>query len=94
MVCDEAEDSAKGPVVFPQYRCTADGRHAYRIMADRFTELQRVGRRFQVYEVVARAYPEMLRIQEMLHGADGHFRPMDAAAWDQWWREASAPHGQ
>lgn len=73
---------------FPQYRCTADGRHAYRIMPGRFTELQRVGRRFQVYEVVARAYPEMLRIHLMLEGGDGHYLPLEADAWEVLWREA------
>lgn len=74
---------------FPIYRLTADGRHAYRIDAqDRFTEIQVVGRRVLLHEVVATAYPEKLRIVEMIALADGRYVPLDPGDWqdlyDRW----------
>lgn len=74
---------------FPIYRRTADGRHAYRIEApDRFTEIQFVGRRVLLHEVVAKAYPEKLRIVEMIALADGRYVPLAPGDWqdlhDRW----------
>ena len=67
---------------FPIYRRTADGRHVYRIEAlDAFTEMQRVGNRWLVHRVNASAYPERVRIMEMIDGADGRYLATDEEAW-------------
>lgn len=60
-----------------------DDRHFYRIeSATRFTEIQRVGGRLMVHHIEARAYPELVRIEEMIQAADRRFLPMERAAWD------------
>lgn len=59
-----------------------DGRHLYRIDApDRFVELQRIGARWVRHEVLAKVYPEMVRIHTMLAGGDGLYEPISAAEW-------------
>jgi hypothetical protein len=59
------------PRRFPQYRCTRNGMHLYRIEADdRFTELQRVGTRWLLHRVHAQAYPEKVRLAELLAGSE------------------------
>lgn len=83
------EDSVSAGADFPQYRRTADGRHAYRIMPDGFTEVQRVGSRFLIHEVVATAYPEMLRIHIMVTGDGGRYLPMTEAEWAALWAQAA-----
>ena len=68
---------------FPMDRRTADGRHFYRILAsDHFIDVQRVGERWMVHEVHARAYPELVRIQEMLVD-HGRYPPMGPGEWDR-----------
>ena len=54
--------------------------HYYRIEApDAFTELHRLGQRWLRHEVNRAAYPEQVRIAEMLACADGRFVAVDAA---------------
>jgi hypothetical protein len=53
---------------FPVYRKLANGRSFFRIdSATRFTEIQRIGRRCVVHEIVAHTYPEKVRIAELLN---------------------------
>jgi len=69
---------------FPQYRRTATGSNLYRIeAADRFTELQRLGRRWLVHTVAQAPYPEQVRIREMLDGLGGVYLPETAATFDR-----------
>lgn len=71
------------PGPFPAYRQLAGGGHLYRIDADdHFTELQRIGERWVRHVVVARAYPEKVRIVEMLSGAAGRYLPLTAEEWE------------
>lgn len=58
-------------------------------MPDGFTEVQRVGSRFLIHEVVATAYPEMLRIHAMLTGGDGLYLPMTETEWAALWAQAA-----
>ena len=61
----------------------ADGRHFYRIEGpQRFTEIQHVGKRTVVHHVEARAYPELVRIAEMIEGAAGRYTPMGSEEWE------------
>ena len=85
---EAVEDSMAPESGAPQYRRTADGRHAYRITAGGFTEIQRIGRRFIVHEVYARAYPEMVRIHQMLHDPHGRYLEITAAEWHLLWEQA------
>lgn len=79
---DSPASSSNGPEAFPQYRATVDGRHFYRIDGPRaFVEVQVVGKRRWVHRVEAKAYPEMLRIQEMLSGGEGRYRTLSEQEW-------------
>ncbi len=63
-------------VKFPVYRRSMNGRHWYRIEGrGSFTEVQRIGKRVMVHHVLAKAYPEMVMIQELLEGAGGRYVP-------------------
>ncbi|MCB0791326.1 MAG: hypothetical protein H6595_01425 [Flavobacteriales bacterium] len=62
---------------FPQYRRSANGSNFYRIESeDRFTEVQVIGSRVVVHEVFATAYPELVRIRELLDGTGSNTRPI------------------
>lgn len=62
---------------FPQYRRSAHGTNYYRIdAADRFEELQLIGNKVIRHTVEARAYPERVRVMDMLGGADGSYLPV------------------
>ncbi len=64
-------------------RRTADGTHLYRIEgSDRFTELQRIGKRWVMHVVEARAYPEKVRIVEMVDGDHGRYLPLSEEEWE------------
>ena len=68
------------------YRMLMDGRHFYRIQSDSaFTEIQLIGSRRTVHEIVASAYPEKVRIQQMITLADGLYEVIDAARWEDEW---------
>jgi hypothetical protein len=65
----------------PAYRRIRGGASYYRIVAvDHFEELQRIGSRWMFHEVKASAYPERLRIQEMLSCASP-FEGSNEAEW-------------
>lgn len=75
----------------PQYRRTPSGANRYRIEGpDRFTELQRLGARWLVHAVKHAAYPERVRIAEMLDGLDGAYLPDDPATFERLLAEALA----
>ncbi len=79
-----AEDRPVDPVTYPLYRRTVDRRHVYRIESpDRFTEIQVVGSRLLTHVVHVRAYPEMVRLQEMIAAIDGRYEPMAASDWQE-----------
>lgn len=60
------------------YRGLVGAGHYYRIEAnDRFTEIQMIGSRRIVHLVNATLYPEKVRIQDMIAGGEGRYRPMD-----------------
>lgn len=66
---------------FPAYRRSHGGTHLYKITApDRFEELQRIGKHWVLHTVVAAAYPEKVRVQEMLERA-WSFEDSDAVEW-------------
>ena len=68
---------------FPQYRRSAHGANYYRIdAADRFEELQLIGSRVLRHRVEARAYPERVRVMDMLEGSDGAYLPISAEAYE------------
>lgn len=68
---------------YPLYRKLIHGRSFYRIeAADRFTEVQLMGSRAIVHEVIARTYPEMLRMDEMVRLSGGHYAETDADAFN------------
>jgi hypothetical protein len=82
---DSVHPTPEGSPAFPLYRRTPDGRHFYRIEApDRFTEIQVVGNRKLVHTVMASAYPERVRVMEMLAGGDGRYLPMDGPEWEEY----------
>ena len=67
---------------FPQYRRLIGKDHLYRIDGvDRFVELQRIGARWVRHEVTAHAYPEMVRIMEMLSMKDRPYIKLDPDEW-------------
>lgn len=73
----------------PAYRRLQGGASYYRILAvDRFHELQRVGSRWILHEVHATAYPERLRVHEML-ACTAPFEGLEAEEW----AKAFAKHG-
>lgn len=73
-----------GGAAFPAYRRMVGADHWYRIEGpDAFEEIQRVGRRLVRHAVRAAAYPERLRIAELLACADGRFAPIGAEEWDR-----------
>ncbi len=68
------------------YRMLMDGRHFYRIQSENsFTEIQIIGNRRTVHEIYASAYPEKVRIQQMITLADGLYEEIDAARWEDEW---------
>lgn len=79
---EEGEDSVtRNEFLFPVYRRSNGGDHLFRIDGfDRFEELQRIGRRWISHSVVALAYPEKMRIREMLDLA-WSFEPSDSTEW-------------
>lgn len=77
---------------YPVYRRTHDGRHFFRIEAlDRFTEIQIVGNRHLIHGVTARAYPELVRIMEMVELRDGRYEPMEPSEWEEQWSRTEQP---
>lgn len=68
---------------FPVYRQLPGGRHYYRIAAyDLFEELQRIGGRWVLHTIHVNAYPERVRLLDMLDGG-GPYAPLDPSEWDK-----------
>lgn len=64
---------------FPLYRRSVNGLNWYRIESwTAFTEVQRVGSRYLAHRVLVRAYPERVRIQELIDMAEGHVQECPA----------------
>lgn len=81
---DNGQDMQEGEEVFPMYRSSVDGRHYYRIEAkDMFTEIQVVGNRHLVHHVTARAYPELVRIMEMISLHEGRYKLIEEDTWSE-----------
>lgn len=67
----------------PAYRRLQGGASYYCILAvDHFQELQRIGSRWILHEVHATAYPERLRVHEMLACA-APFDELKEAEWSR-----------
>lgn len=61
-----------------------NGRNFYRIVsATAFTEVQLIGSRSIVHDVVAAAYPERVLIADMVAMTDGHFLPCTQGEFDE-----------
>ncbi len=72
------------PSDLPFHRKLANGTHLYRVHSlERFTELQRVGKRWVVHEVRARSYPELLLIVSLFHGDDERYLPIEASEFEE-----------
>ena len=68
---------------FPIFRQLLGGAHYYRIESqDRFTELQRIGARWVIHEVRAHAYPEKVRVHEMIAGGEGRYVTLSPVEWE------------
>jgi len=64
---------------FPLYRRSANGLNWYRIESwTAFTEVQRVGSRYIAHRVLVKAYPERVRIQDLIDMADAHVQACPA----------------
>ena len=71
---------------FPKFRMLVDGRHFYRIDdPEHFVEIQLVGSKRTVHEITASAYPEKVRVQQMIEMSDGLYAEIDAARWEEEW---------
>ena len=58
---------------FPLYRRSSNGLNWYRINSPtELIEVQRVGKRYVLHRLLASAYPEQVRIMELIAMADGH----------------------
>ena len=80
---EEAEDSALKGLGgdYPVYRKMQGGIRFYRIeSATAFSEIQLIGNRRVLHSVEATAYPEMVRIQDMLQDT-GTYDPLSEKAW-------------
>lgn len=70
---------------FPVHLRIADGNSVYRIHSETaFLEVQRVGRRFVAHDIVARTWPERLRIADLLENADGTLTTISATEFEDW----------
>lgn len=68
---------------FPQYRRSKNGKNLYRIDDDRnFVELQYIGERVLLFQVEAKTYPEMVRIQDLLACKDETCEPIGPADFE------------
>lgn len=72
------------PAHYPQYRRSRNGRHCYRIEGPRaFTEVQLVGARAMIHRVRDAAYPEQVRIAEMIRMDEGRYTEMNAVDFER-----------
>jgi hypothetical protein len=84
----------EGELAFPVYRKSLDNKHFYRIESrERFVEVQRVGNRQLLHHVTANAYPEKLRIMEMIECFEGRYLPMGSEEWATMRQTGGRTHG-
>lgn len=63
---------------FPQYRMLSNGKIFYKIHSDReFEEIQLVGTKLFYHKTIAKQYPDILKVKDMLI-LDGPYEPIDA----------------
>lgn len=68
---------------FPVYRRLKGGYHYYRIESPTaFTDIQVIGKRQMVHRVNGSAYPERVRIHEML-ACKGPYMEMEGGEWER-----------
>lgn len=68
---------------FPAYRRLRSGHHYYRIEGPTaFTDIQVIGRRHMVHRVNGAAYPERVRIHEMLACKEPYME-MEGGEWER-----------
>ena len=76
-------------VPFPVHLRLTGGHSLYRIESETsFTEVQRVGGRFLAHHIIARTWPERLRIADMLENADGSLAASTPEEFGDWQRLA------
>ena len=79
-----SENNALEGASFPLYRMLIGSGHYYRIEGPRrFTEIQQVGSKAVVHRIEDAAYPEQVRIQEMIACANGRYGPMNGEDWER-----------
>lgn len=80
---------------FPQFRKLANNKHFYRIeSAEKFDEIQIMGRRCLKTTVVAKIYPEKLLIMDMLGCVDGRWLTIEESEYNSFLQNcASLEHG-
>jgi hypothetical protein len=79
-----AGEDRSAALVFPAYRRMKATGHLYRIeSARRFIELQPVGNRWLKHVVDAVAYPEQVRVHEMMACANGIYEALEGRDWDK-----------
>jgi hypothetical protein len=82
MVREDSHRAMSDTRTYPIYRQLAGGGHLYRVESPyRFTELQRIGGRWVKHTIQAVAYPEMVRIHELVEGEEGRYVALDADQW-------------
>ena len=65
--------------MYPAYRRTLDGKHAYRIEGPRdLTEVQLIGQRAVIHRIRQAPYPEQVRILQIMEDGDLYV-PMEEA---------------
>ena len=68
---------------FPQYRKLSNDKVFYRIMNEReFHEIQVIGKSAQLHRIIAKQYPEILRIQDLLSLSELGFLLSDKSEFD------------
>lgn len=68
---------------YPAYRRMKGTGRLFRIDGPRrFSELQPLGKHWLMHEVDASAYPEQVRVQEMLLCAGGAYEIAEASEWE------------
>lgn len=70
---------------YPVFLRITDGLSVYRVGSETsFTEVQRIGERYMAHHIVARTWPERLRIADLLANADGSLSPISEAQFEDW----------
>ena len=68
---------------FPAYRKLSNGKVFYKIISDRiFEEKQLLGDKILCFKIEAQKYPEIIRIQDMLHENDT-YPEISKEEWEQ-----------